>query len=239
MLTGAGISTASGIPDFRGPNGLWTRDPRAAQTSDIGHYMADPDVRRRAWQGRLAWFERAPQPNAGHRCLAAFGRTGRLHGLLTQNVDGLHQAGGSDATAVLEVHGTVRSVRCLDCGDTTPTEQVLDRVRSGEADPACTACGGLLKTATVSFGQSLDAGVLERAFTLAATCDLFLAVGTTLAVHPIAHTAVVAVEAGQPLVILNAEPTVMDDLASAVVCADISATLPTLLGVGHQELGNT
>src|SRR5690606_14419061 len=144
-LTGAGISTDSGIPDFRGPNGVWTRDPAAEKASTLSHYVADPAVRRAAWRNRLdspAW---RAEPNAGHRALVELERQGRLHTLVTQNIDELHQRAGSDPGRVVEVHGTMRRVTCLSCGETAPMERALDRVRAGEDDPDCRSCGGILK----------------------------------------------------------------------------------------------
>ena len=145
VLTGAGISTESGIPDFRGPQGVWTRNPEAEKQSTIQHYVADPEVRRRAWQSRLdspAW---GAQPNAGHRALVALERRGKLDTLITQNIDGLHQAAGSSPERVVEVHGTMREVVCLACGERAPMERALARVRAGEEDPPCRTCGGILK----------------------------------------------------------------------------------------------
>src|SRR5919108_5031162 len=162
-LTGAGVSTDSGIPDFRGPQGVWTRNPEAEKQSTIQHYLADPDVRRRAWRSRLespAWTAR---PNAGHRALVDLERRGKLDTLITQNIDGLHQAAGSSPTRVVEVHGTMREVVCLDCGERAPMERALARVRAGEDDPPCRTCGGILKSATISFGQGLVQEDLLRA----------------------------------------------------------------------------
>ncbi|HVN50826.1 MAG TPA: Sir2 family NAD-dependent protein deacetylase [Acidimicrobiales bacterium] len=230
VLTGAGISTDSGIPDFRGPNGLWTKDPRAERTSNIEYYVADPEVRRLAWQGRLRWVEQPRQPNPGHRALVALERRGTLHTLVTQNIDGLHQAAGLDPAKVVEIHGTMREVVCLDCGQRTPAEPTLERVRAGEPDPACLDCGGMLKSATISFGQSLVPEDLDRAFAAAASCDLLLAVGSTLSVYPVAAMVPTARQNGARLVIVNAEPTEMDDLADVVVRGSISEVLPPITG---------
>lgn len=229
VLTGAGISTESGIRDFRGPDGLWTRDPAAEKTSDISYYLADPEVRKAAWRGRVENFGRRLEPNAGHRALVELERSGRLLALLTQNVDGLHHAAGSDPALIVEVHGTVREVVCLDCGDRNPTEIVLDRVRDGEEDPPCQVCGGILKSATVSFGQGLDPDDLVRADAAARSCDLLLALGTTLAVHPIADVVPLAVAHGARVVIVNHEPTAMDDLAVAILRGSLGEILPALV----------
>src|SRR5713101_5505835 len=229
-LTGAGISTESGIPDFRGPQGVWTKNPEAEKQATIQHYVADPEVRKRAWRARLdspAW---SAQPNAGHRALVALERRGKLDTLITQNVDGLHQAAGSSRERVVEVHGTWREVTCLACGERAPMERALARVRAGEEDPACRSCGGILKSATISFGQGLVQADLARAGQAARRSDLMLAVGTKLSVWPIAGVVPAARDAGARVVIVNAEPTEMDELAHAVVRGSISALLPRIVG---------
>ncbi|OGL19458.1 MAG: NAD-dependent deacetylase [Candidatus Rokubacteria bacterium RIFCSPLOWO2_12_FULL_71_22] len=229
-LTGAGISTDSGIPDFRGPQGVWTRNPDAERLATLQHYVADPDVRRRAWQSRLHSPTWTAQPNAGHRALVTLERLGKLETLITQNVDGLHQRAGSSPARVVEIHGTMHQVACLDCGERTPIEAALARVRAGEADPPCRNCGGILKTATISFGQGLVAADLRRAQEAARRADLMLAVGTKLSVWPIAGVVPTAREAGARVVIVNAEPTEMDALADAVLRGPISELLPGIVG---------
>jgi len=229
VLTGAGISTESGIPDFRGPQGLWTRDPKAEKMATLQHYVADPEVRKLSWQSRLhspAW---TAEPNAGHRAIVSLERRGKLHTLITQNVDGLHQKAGSDPRHVVEIHGTMREVVCLSCGERAAMQRALDRVRAGEDDPPCRSCGGILKSATISFGQSLVAGDLVRAQEAAALCDLLVAVGSTLAVFPVAGVVPVAKRAGARVIIVNAEPTAMDDMADAVLRGGIGDVLPRLL----------
>jgi NAD-dependent deacetylase len=238
VLTGAGISTDSGIPDFRGPEGVWTRDPAAERLATLDAYMGDADVRRRAWQGRLASPTWRAEPNAGHRALVDLERRGSLSLLVTQNVDGLHQAAGSDPALVVEIHGTMREVVCMHCGDRGPAGPTLDRVRAGEEDPACLApgagpgsgpCGGILKSATISFGQQLVAGDLQRAETAARACDLLLAVGSSLAVHPAAGLVPLAAAGGAPVVIVNAEPTPYDHLAAVVLRDRITDVLPAIV----------
>jgi NAD-dependent deacetylase len=229
VLTGAGISTDSGIPDFRGPQGLWTKDPAAQRSSNIADYVADPDVRRRVWQMRLASPAWTAKPNPGHLALADLERQGRLHTLLTQNIDGLHQLAGNDPATVVELHGTMREVMCLACGDRGPMEPVLDRLRAGEDDPHCLLCGGLLKSATISFGQSLVAADLIRAERAALECDLMLAVGSTLTVSPACNLVDVAAAAGAKVVIVNAQPTPYDGVADAVLREPISDVLPGLV----------
>lgn len=230
VLTGAGISTDSGIPDFRGPNGVWTKNPEAEKQATLQHYVSDPDVRRRAWQGRLRHEAWSARPNPGHQALVDLERAGRLHTLITQNVDGLHQRAGSDPARVVEIHGTIHEVMCLACDDRAPMEVALERVRLGEDDPDCRSCGGILKSATISFGQSLDETALSRAESAALECDVMLAVGTSLGVYPIASVVPIAHAHGARVVIVNGEPTPFDHLADAVVGGSISEVLPRLVG---------
>jgi len=232
VLTGAGISTDSGIPDFRGPNGLWTRNPEAERASNIRHYVGDPEVRRINWQRRAAgelWAD--VEPNAGHHAIVHLEELGKLHTLITQNVDELHQQAGTSPDKIVEIHGTTRKVKCLVCGWRAEMEVVLQRVRAGDPDPHCTECGGILKSDTVSFGQSLDPENLERAEMAAHDADLFLAVGTSLAVFPINETARIAKSAGAKLVIINREPTPFDLLADVVIHDSISDVLPAVVGL--------
>lgn len=229
VLTGAGISTDSGIPDFRGPNGVWTKNPGAERRSTIQHYLAEPDTRREAWRIRLESEMFQAQPNAGHLALADLWCQDRLHTLVTQNIDGLHVASGVPEDRVVEVHGTVHRYECVSCGARGPMDDALARVRAGEADPACELCGGILKSATVMFGQSLDPVALGRAEEAAVEADLLLAVGTSLTVYPVAGMVPLAVRAGRPVVIVNAEPTAFDDVASAVVRGSASDVLPLLV----------
>jgi NAD-dependent deacetylase len=229
VLTGAGISTESGIPDFRGPKGVWTKNPEAEKMATIQHYMADGELRERSWRSKLDSAARRAKPNAGHRALVALERRGKLHTLVTQNVDGLHQDAGTNPEKVLEIHGTMREVMCMSCGDRAAMEVAFERVRAGEADPACLSCGGILKSATISFGQGLVAEDLARSQQAALECDLMFAIGTTLAVFPIAAVVPVAHRAGASVVILNAEATEMDDLADVVLRGQIGEILPALI----------
>ncbi len=240
VLTGAGISTDSGIADFRGPQGIWTKNPEAEKMATLQAYVSDPQLRARSWQNRLTSSLWSAAPNAGHRALVDLERSGRLDLLVTQNIDGLHQKAGSDPDRIVEIHGTSLEVMCLSCGDRQPAEPVHDRVRAGEADPACTAmigdgddgvvCGGILKSATISFGQSLVAEDLFRAEEAASHCDLLLAVGSTLAVFPAAGLVPVAIRHGAVAIIVNGGPTDMDSLADVVVQGSISECLPALVG---------
>jgi NAD-dependent deacetylase len=228
-LTGAGISTDSGIPDFRGPQGVWTKNPEAEKQSTLQNYMADPAVRRKAWQSRLASPAWKAEPNDGHRAFVTLEKRGRLDTLITQNIDGLHVKAGLSPSRVIEIHGTMHEVVCLACGERAAMERALARVRAGEADPPCRTCGGILKSATISFGQGLVQEDLYRAQHAAANCDLMLAVGTKLSVYPIAGVVPVAKRAGARVVILNAEPTEMDELGDAVLRGSISSILPRLV----------
>jgi NAD-dependent deacetylase len=229
-LTGAGISTDSGIPDFRGPQGVWTKNPGAARTSNIRDYVADPEVRKWAWQNRLASPAWEARPNAGHASLVTLERRGRLHAIVTQNIDELHQMAGSDPAKVVELHGTMRKVMCLSCGERGPMAPVLERLRSGEDDPDCRSCGGILKSATISFGQDLVAADLERSRQAAQECDLLLAIGSTLTVSPACWLVPIAYKASARIIIVNAEPTPYDDLADAVIRTPISQALPLIVG---------
>jgi NAD-dependent deacetylase len=228
VLTGAGISTDSGIPDFRGPQGLWTKNPLAEKMSNIHYYLADPEVRKLSWQNRLnspAW---AAKPNAGHLSLVSLEKRNKLHALITQNIDELHQIAGNSPGKVIEVHGTMRSFMCWGCGMRGPMQKVLDRVRAGEEDPRCRDCGGILKSDTISFGQNLVREVIERAMRCAGEADCFVAVGTSLQVYPIAGAVSEAKSAGARVVIVNAEPTPFDDIADAVLSDSIGKTLPRI-----------
>ncbi len=232
VLTGAGISTESGLPDFRGPQGLWTKNPDAEKQANLQYYLADPEVRKRSWQGRISgsfdWS--SVDPNAGHAALVALEKRGKLGTLVTQNVDGLHQKAGTSPERVVEIHGTLQRYMCMSCDARGPIEEVLDRVRAGEDDPACESCGGILKAAAVSFGQNLFPGDMERAIEGARRCDLMLAVGTTLGVYPAANVVPVAKEAGARVVIVNGDETEMDFLADAILRGRIGEVLPRIVG---------
>ncbi len=228
-LTGAGISTESGIPDFRGPQGVWTRDPEAEKLSNIDYYLSDPAIRAKAWRSRLASPAWTARPNAGHAALVALEERGKLAAVITQNTDGLHQVAGNRPDRVIEIHGTVRHVRCMSCAYRVPMEVVAERLHAGEADPDCPDCGGILKSATISFGQSLVPEDLARAEEAARSCDLLLAIGSTLSVYPVAGVVPVARSCGARIVIVNAAPTEMDDLADVVLRGGIGELLPALI----------
>jgi NAD-dependent deacetylase len=230
VLTGAGVSTESGIPDFRGPQGVWTKNPKAEQLSNIHYYMNDPEVRKLAWQSRVEHPAWTATPNAGHLALVELERRGRLHALVTQNIDGLHQRAGSSPERVIEVHGTVHEVVCMRCSWRGPMQDALTRVQAGEDDPPCLECGGILKSATISFGQPLVPEVIERAMQAASESDVFIAAGTTLQVYPVAGLVPVARRAGARVVIVNAEPTALDSLADTIISASTGDVLPRICG---------
>jgi NAD-dependent deacetylase len=237
VLVGAGISTDSGIPDFRGPQGVWTRDPSAEKKATIGVYMADPEVRAGAWQSRLGSPVWEAEPNSGHLALVELERRGVLELLVTQNIDGLHLLAGHSPDRVVEIHGNMRETICMRCGNRTPTSEVLERVATGESDPECLAsagghpCAGILKTATISFGQDLVVEDLIKAERAAANCDLMLAVGSTLSVYPAAALVPVAKRQGAAVVIVNADPTGYDSVADVVVRTPIGVSLPAIVSV--------
>jgi NAD-dependent deacetylase len=240
-LTGAGISTDSGIPDFRGPNGVWTKNPGAERMASLEHYLGSAEVRRQAWRSRRAHPVWEAKPNPGHLALVELERQGRLYGVVTQNVDGLHLAAGHDPAKVVEIHGTMHATACWSCGDRRPIEETLARLADGEEDPDCSAevdgvrCGGILKSATISFGQNLDREDLARAQMIALGCDLMLAVGSTLSVYPAAGLVPLAQRNGARVVIINEEPTDYDDRADAVLRGSISELLPAVVGSQADE----
>ncbi|NBM20744.1 Sir2 family NAD-dependent protein deacetylase [Streptomyces sp. GC420] len=229
ILSGAGISTDSGIPDYRGPNGLWRKDPEAEKLVTYEYYMGDPDIRRRSWQMRRGNRALRAEPNAAHRAVVELERSGVPVRVITQNVDGLHQIAGMPARKVLELHGTVRSVACTTCHARGPMEDALARVEAGEEDPPCLRCGGILKSATVMFGERLDPVVLGQALAISKACQVFIAVGTSLQVQPAAGLAGVAADHGARLIIVNAEPTPYDDIADEIIREPIGTSLSALL----------
>lgn len=233
VLTGAGISTDSGIPDFRGPQGLWTKNPAAEKASTLEHYLADAEVRRAAWQSRLQSPAWNAEPNDGHRAIVEIERQGRLLAVVTQNIDELHQRAGNDPDVVIEVHGTMRWTRCWSCHDRRPMQEALDRVVAGEGDPPCRVCNGILKSDTISFGQSLVPEVIDRALDVSARCDVLLAVGSTLSVYPAASCVPLALRSGAQVAIVNGSPTEMDQLAHVVLRGSISEVLTAIVDGGR------
>ena len=231
VLTGAGISTDSGIPDFRGPKGLWTLNPEAEKASNINIYVSDPEVRQKNWQRFLENTESGKtfEPNDGHFAIVRLEDRNKLHTLVTQNIDGLHQASGISEEKIVEVHGTRRKAKCLDCAQEQQMEIIIERVRAGELDPECLSCGGILKSATISFGQALVPDDIVKSEVAATECDLMLAIGSTLEVYPIASVVPLAKSLGAKLIIVNGNPTVLDDLADVVIHGSISEILPEII----------
>lgn len=235
FLTGAGISTASGIPDYRGPDGVWTKNPGAEVRAHIDVWMADAEVRRAGWQRRANMSWESVVPNAAHIAITEFAQRGTTELVITQNIDGLHQKSGLSPNQLIEVHGTVHESFCMRCAHRGPIELTIRRVEQGEFDPPCDqqfedqVCGGVLKAATISFGQNLNTDHLERADAAARNCDVFIAAGSTLGVYPIAAIVPVAAQAGATVIIMNGSPTEMDSIADILVPGDLTETLPALL----------
>ncbi|WBB62137.1 NAD-dependent deacetylase [Streptomyces sp. WMMC500] len=223
------IACNSGIPGYRGRNGLWRRDPEAEKLVTYEYYMGDPEIQRRSWQMRGKNRTLMARPNAAHRAVAELARSGTPVRVVTQNVDGLHQRAGLPDRKVLELHGSSRTAVCTACPWRGPMAQTLARVADGEPDPPCRECGGILKSATVMFGQPLDPEVLATAVAVAEAAEVFLAVGSSLQVQPAASLAGRAAAAGARLIVVNAEPTPYDHLAAEVVREPISEALPPLL----------
>jgi NAD-dependent deacetylase len=222
-FTGAGISTESGIPDFRSPGGIWTRN----RPIPFGEFVAHQDSRDEAWRRRLAMepYFAAAKPTRGHIAIAALYRAGKIPGIITQNVDDLHRQSGVAADDIVELHGNTRYAHCLDCRTRHEIEWVADRISEANgAAPAC-QCGGAIKTATVSFGEAMPARAMQRASEFAASCDLFLAIGSSLVVWPAAGFPLMAKQKGARLVIINREATEQDELADLVIRDDIGEAL--------------
>jgi NAD-dependent deacetylase len=229
VLTGAGISTDSGIPDFRGPNGVWTRDPAKEKLFTLQHYMADPSVRQASWKARLESPAWTAEPNSAHRALVDLERAGYPLRIITQNIDQLHQKAGLAGRKVIELHGNMFTVGCTRCGERSTMKEALERVEAGEADPACQQCGGILKSGTIMFGENLNGDTLDAAARIAMAAEIFWAVGTSLTVEPAASLCEVAVRAGAELTIVNAAPTPYDGLASRLVREPIGIAVPELV----------
>ena len=223
VFTGAGISTGSGIPDFRGPNGVWTK----RQPVYFQDFLRSEAKRIEYWDYKLeawAYFKNA-QPNAAHRAVARLQELGRVQAVVTQNIDGLHQAAGSPEETVVEVHGSTRWIECLSCGGLFPPEPAMSYFEKHRQPPLC-ECGGLLKSATISFGQPLRRRVTERAYAEAGRSDLVLALGSTLSVYPAAEIPLVAIASRVPYVIINQGPTEHDSLATLRIEGDVAQILP-------------
>ncbi|WP_228374305.1 SIR2 family NAD-dependent protein deacylase [Demequina phytophila] len=228
VLTGAGLSTSAGIPDFRGPDGVWTRNPDKARLLEIDVFTGDRDARIEGWRDWATHPAWGARPSPAHRALTRLVEAGACRTVLTQNIDGLHQAAGTPDDAVVEMHGALASTSCLGCGFALPTREVVAAL-DVDPDPRCPYCGGILKPDVVYFGEALREEDLDRASRAARTCDLFVAIGTTLQVYPVAMFAGSALAAGASLVIVNASPTAYDADASLVVREPIEEAVPALV----------
>lgn len=229
VLTGAGISTASGIGDYRGPQGRWTLDPDAERVSTLSWYLRDPEVRAKAWRFRADSPVYDAQPNAAHRALVGLEHGARLTGLITQNTDGLHQLAGSNPELVIELHGNSRTWRCESCRATGPMTEMIHRVRTGEVDPRCPYDGGIVRATTVLFEEKLNPADIDAAVAAVEEADALLVIGTSLTVHPAAGLVPYAHRRGTAVIIANAEPTDYDLIAHSVHRAPIVDLVPALL----------
>jgi NAD-dependent deacetylase len=227
VFTGAGMSTASGIPDFRGPHGVWTKVDPADFT--LQRYLEDPETRRRSWAMRRASSVLDASPNAAHAAVVGLWSQGRLGGCVTQNIDGLQQRAGLPEDRVIELHGSAHLCRCLGCDATWPTTEILERVAAGDEDPCCEHCGSIIKAAVVSFGEQMPSQQMAAAYAAADSCDAVVAAGSTLGVYPAADVPLRAARRGVPYVVVNLGATGHDDIADVVVAADVTDALPLLL----------
>lgn len=231
-LTGAGLSTASGIPDFRGPQGRWTQDPDAEKVSVLSYYLQDEDIRRKAWRIRATSPALTAEPNPAHLALVDLERAGRLAGIVTQNTDGLHLVAGSSEALVHEIHGNARRWRCEDCGRTGPLSEMVERINAGDDDPRCPDCEGITRATVILFEEMLTPEVLDASVKLAETADLVLAIGTSLTVHPVAGLVPYAFGHSAKVIIINAEETPYDYVAEAILREPIEEVVPRLVAAG-------
>jgi NAD-dependent deacetylase len=228
-FTGAGISTESGIPDYRSPSGIWTK----YRPIEFGDFLASAEARREAWRRKFASdaVMQAATPNAGHRAIARLIERGSMAAVVTQNIDGLHQASGIPEDKVIELHGNTTYAACLDCRKRYELAWVREIFAVDERLPLCTACGGIVKTATISFGQAMPEVEMARAHEVTLAADLFVVLGSSLVVYPAAGFPILAKRNGARLVIINREPTEQDDIADLVINAEIGATMSRAVGV--------
>lgn len=226
-MTGAGISTESGIPDYRGPGGVWeTQVPPT-----IGDFLVNPETRRKFWRRRLTDYPAlaAREPNAGHRALVELERRGTLLAIVTQNIDGLHQKAGSAGSRVIELHGNAHWLRCVDCGTTFPAAEIQRRLEAGEAEPSCPVCGGILRSGTVLFGDPMPKAALEQAIAAANACDVLLIVGSSLVVNPAARLPVIARRHSASLIVINRTSTPVDTIADVLIRGEAGPTLSEIV----------
>jgi NAD-dependent deacetylase len=229
VFTGAGISTESGIPDFRSPNGIWSRQ----RIIYFDEFVRSREARIEAWTRLLDGRPRlmGATPNAGHRAIARLAEEGRVTEVITQNIDGLHQASGVPHDRVIEIHGNATFAKCLACATRHEFDEIEPAFRATGEPPTCRSCGGIVKSATISFGQAMPEEEMARAAAAARACDLFLAIGSSLVVYPAAGLPMAAKRSGAKLVILNRDPTELDDHADLVLNAEIGPTLGRIVGV--------
>lgn len=229
VFTGAGISTESGIPDFRSPGGIWSK----YRPIDFSEFMASEEARREAWRRKFATdtVMLKAEPNAGHRAVARLVEQGKCSLVVTQNVDGLHAKAGVPAAKIVELHGNATYATCLDCGERHELEAIRARFQRNEALPECGQCGGIVKTATISFGQAMPVVAMARAQEAAERCDLCLVMGSSLVVYPAAAIPLLAKRRGAQLAIVNREPTPQDEEADLVIHGEIGPTLAAAVGV--------
>jgi NAD-dependent deacetylase len=226
-MTGAGISTESGIPDYRGPGGVWeTQKPPT-----IGDYLDNVETRRTFWRRRLTDYPSlaAREPNAGHRALVELERRGVLLAIITQNIDGLHQKAGNSPERVIELHGSAHRIRCVDCGRFWPSDDIQERLRNGEDDPRCPVCGGILRSGTVLFGEPLPKAEIEKAVAVSNACDVMIVVGSSLVVNPAAQLPVIARRRGASLIMINRTETPLDHLADVRILGEAGQTLSDVI----------
>jgi NAD-dependent deacetylase len=238
VFTGAGVSTESGIPDFRSPGGFWTKfDP---EDFTIDKYLASPETRRKQWRFLLSGdlFQDA-RPNAAHEAIADLERLGRLNCVITQNIDNLHQKAGNDPAKVFELHGNMRWIRCLDCGERYPLEEILRRNRGSEEVPVCGSCAGILKPDVIFFGEALPEETLQEATRRASRCDLLIVVGSSLVVYPAAYMPLYAKQTGAGLVIVNLSTTPADKIADVVIHASAGEVMGRILAEVRQRLAGS
>ncbi len=226
-FTGAGISTESGIPDFRSPNGVWARN----RMIEFDEFLASREARVEAWRQKVeSWpAMRDAIPNPGHLAFVELERQGKLRALITQNIDGLHQRAGQSPELVIELHGTTVEAACLSCGYRIPMDEAVKRIERGDPAPECEKCGGLLKPATISFGQAMPEREMARAAQLSRSCEVFISVGSSLVVYPAALFPAMARQAGARLILINRTPTPLDEVADLVVRDEIGKALPALI----------
>jgi NAD-dependent deacetylase len=238
VFTGAGVSTESGIPDFRSPGGFWTKfDP---EDFTIDKFRTSPETRRKQWRFLLSGglFKDA-RPNAAHQAIAELERLGRLNCVITQNIDNLHQCAGNDPAKVFELHGNMKWIRCLDCGERYPLEEILRMNRGSEEVPVCGNCSGILKPDVIFFGEALPEATLREATWNAGHCDLFLVVGSSLLVYPAANMPFYAKQEGARLVIVNLSPTPADKIADVVLHASAEEAMGRMLAEVRQRVAGS